>query len=237
MKKNAFTLIELLVVLGIVAVLAAIISAVTVKARESAQSAKCVSNLRTVGSAALRFFADRNGDFLPTKYWELYPSWSVTAKQGMRDYLGIESDLINPTGIPEFYRDTVATCPTMQRLNPKVSTPLHRTYSYNNYLNQKNPSSAYDNLPSAMRPDLVTGYRRLSNAAKPSEMWMFTEGVIGGDGSYYGTSLSSASSEPDMAFPHQGKQNFVFLDGHIENLGRAEFLKHAEKSEFWGKVD
>jgi general secretion pathway protein G len=237
MRKNAFTLVELLVVIGIVAVLTVIISGVTVKARESAQNAKCVSNLRTIGSAALRFFADRNGDFLPTKYWELYPSWSVTAKQGMRDYLGIESDLINPTGVPEFYRDTVATCPSMRRLYPKVSTPLHRTYTYNYYLNQKNPSSAYDSLPSIMRPDLATGYRRLSNVSKPAAMWMFTEGVIGGDGSYFGTSLSSASSEPDMSFPHRGKQNFVFLDGHIEALGREEFRKRAEKSEFWGKVD
>lgn len=51
MKRNAFTLIELLVVIGIIAILASIMIAVFSGGRESALSAKCMANMKSLANA------------------------------------------------------------------------------------------------------------------------------------------------------------------------------------------
>jgi prepilin-type N-terminal cleavage/methylation domain-containing protein/prepilin-type processing-associated H-X9-DG protein len=57
-KKHGFTLIELLVVIAIIAILAAILFPVFAKAREKAKQAKCLSNLKQIGAAALLYAQD-----------------------------------------------------------------------------------------------------------------------------------------------------------------------------------
>ena len=60
MKKN-FTLIELLVVIAIIAILAAILLPALQSARERAQSASCISNLKQTGLAAQTYLDDHKG--------------------------------------------------------------------------------------------------------------------------------------------------------------------------------
>lgn len=62
--RNAFTLIELLTAIAIVGVLMGILTPVVTKFRASANSARCVSNLREIG-AAMSLYANDNGDRLP----------------------------------------------------------------------------------------------------------------------------------------------------------------------------
>src|SRR5207249_2004190 len=89
-------LIELLVVIGIIAVLVSIIIPVTTKARASAMSAQCASNLRQVGHGLLAYFNDYK--VLPYREQPLdaanphvfrygaWPQWSVA--EVMEKYAG-----------------------------------------------------------------------------------------------------------------------------------------------------
>jgi prepilin-type N-terminal cleavage/methylation domain-containing protein/prepilin-type processing-associated H-X9-DG protein len=58
MRKSGFTLIELLVVIAIIAILAAILFPVFERAKQKAQQAGCMSNLKQIGVALLMYAHD-----------------------------------------------------------------------------------------------------------------------------------------------------------------------------------
>jgi prepilin-type N-terminal cleavage/methylation domain-containing protein/prepilin-type processing-associated H-X9-DG protein len=64
-RKAGFTLVELLVVIGIIALLISILLPALGKAREAAQSAQCMSNLRQQGVAVQMYMNSFGGGFLP----------------------------------------------------------------------------------------------------------------------------------------------------------------------------
>jgi prepilin-type N-terminal cleavage/methylation domain-containing protein/prepilin-type processing-associated H-X9-DG protein len=61
--RKGFTLIELLVVIAIIAILAAILFPVFLKARQMAMTAKCGSHGREIGIAMMMYLDDYNGRF------------------------------------------------------------------------------------------------------------------------------------------------------------------------------
>jgi prepilin-type N-terminal cleavage/methylation domain-containing protein/prepilin-type processing-associated H-X9-DG protein len=64
-KQKGFSLVELLVVIGIIALLVGILLPTLRKARESAQVAACLSNLRQIGMA-FHMYANENDGWLPS---------------------------------------------------------------------------------------------------------------------------------------------------------------------------
>ena len=67
LASHPFTLIELLVVIAIIAILAAMLMPALSKARETAKTASCTSNIRQVGMAAITYGADTS--FYPPKFF------------------------------------------------------------------------------------------------------------------------------------------------------------------------
>lgn len=66
---RGFTLVELLVVISIIALLVGLLMPTLSQARESAQSTKCLSNLRSIMGATCLYAADAKDAIIPASVW------------------------------------------------------------------------------------------------------------------------------------------------------------------------
>ncbi|MCE1246382.1 MAG: type II secretion system GspH family protein [Firmicutes bacterium] len=97
-RKSGFTLIELMLVIGIISVIVSVMLPAMQKARSQSQLQSCLSNLKTIGTAAEMWKIDNpqksrvghDGDFseartLVPKYMGKFP---VCPSTGVGDYAG-----------------------------------------------------------------------------------------------------------------------------------------------------
>ncbi len=198
---GGFTLIELLVVITIIAVLTAILFPVFVKARGSAQTATCISNIKQLLQASQIYCNDHDRRLVPARVWDtshgtLGVTWCVLLQ-------------------PQLSNKEVLTCP----LDPAPQTARNSTDLPHSY--GINYSLTY-----------LTGYghehlaRSMSSLERVSDLILFFDmkseaGAMGS--SYMAHRLSR------VAFRHDDKASFGFLDGHAKSLG----VKEVNDGKYW----
>ena len=178
---RAFTLLEVLAVVAIIAILAAVLIPGVKRGIESANAAKCISNLRQIGSANSLYAGEHNGITAAIDYWRNSPA--------LREWRVWYTEL-EPYFNGQVPGQDILRCP---------STKNGQTYSLNMQL---------------------CGFR-LQQLNHPSQTIFLVEDTDGG-----WTSIRPSEGAPGGANPvqlrHNGKANFLFVDGHVSPMTYVE---------------
>lgn len=147
-RKCAFTLVELLVVIGIIAVLIAILLPALSRARESANTTACASNLRQTGLGMLSYLQQSRG-MLPRAY----------------------GNHITPTSNvgPERY-----TWFTLLVGTGHLSAPQQEAVTFTS---NQNLDAASAGSSALVCPNTVSGVRAVAESSWPVGRWPFAEAV------------------------------------------------------------
>jgi len=207
---KAFTLLELLAVIAVIALLAALGYPALQRSLEAGKSAKCVSNLRTIGAAAQRFASDNNGRILTwgDNTFNPSPRWPQGLAPTLGD-TGLEAEY-TPSLLKKIYEPLACPCiPAAYRFGVGYTV----TYAANTFAN-----------PNWWPLPIV----RMQNVARPSSTIYLVDGWAtfaappGQDVVDRGWPPPPGwnSSANAVFFPHGGRCNALFLDGHVESFFR-----------------
>lgn len=156
--RNGFTLTELLVVLAMLAILAAILLPVFLRAKEITQRAKCACNLRQLGEAFTMYVSDWSGALpAPGGLYGDWNYWSQSSGGGLSGYAGNRAGGFN----------TIWCCPLMTAWSCPFPA---RSYGMNSFL--RTPSDV--GYPSCVR--IITPIR-LDSIPSPRMTILLYEGI------------------------------------------------------------
>ena len=211
--RGGFTLIELLVVIAIIAILAAILFPVFAGARQSAQKASCLSNLKQLGLAVNMYNGDNKETFMPasTSGWNLEGLWWNKLEPYLKS-LKVDS------------LAGVYVCPSSPKLSG-ANGSLRRSYGYNYQYLGGLYNSPTDKVPSAGASVQKMG--AVSNASTTilfMECWRydaaaFTNTTPKGVGSAMCYPPSHGNCVPSYVWPsgrHKGQSAVAMTDGSVK---------------------
>ena len=216
-KGKGFTLIELLVVIAIIAILAAILFPVFASAKQKANQAKCMSNLRQVAMGFM-FYVDSNNETWPTLYWttewrggDWYPPFVGKTTNGWVDM--VHPYVRNKRG--------VQLCPSNPTwFNGASWLPFKSAnYMYNHHLGfTKVAASGYPSHPNVGQK--CAAIKRSSRIVALSDGSTWDQGRSfdpGYDGHLLpeGAQGAKAGTAPQMRVVHNNGCNFIWCDGHV----------------------
>jgi prepilin-type N-terminal cleavage/methylation domain-containing protein/prepilin-type processing-associated H-X9-DG protein len=234
--RRAFTLIELLVVIAIIAVLASILFPVFTRARERAQAAACVSQLKQFG-AAFFLYANDYGGRLPSPGGDAtyLTAWSTDEGTTLNSYLGGGRRAARADG-------SIWVCPVqLARAGHKSGRFAPNSYGMNSYLRGAHLDEPYPgNFPT--RAHDATNYEMgalTGQIRRPTETILLYEstyilspdyaygevprcGVIGfvrgfaQDAAHMPHSADKTYA-PGPAY-HAGKGNYLWCDAHVSAM-------------------
>ncbi len=217
-RVTGFSLTELLVVICIIIVIAVLGMGFAKRAMGSARSAKCVSNLRDIGAAALAYTSDNNGCLPPICQLSYGKAWSAEATNRWWP-----SFFIGSTSESSKLVYTTWRCPEVRDSDFQVEsaglvyssyTPLRPVISF-------------------IEPNNPRGGMLLAAIRNPEKVWMFGDGgrPVGtmnsnGQAERYETvgamqrfgSSWGSTSRPVCRHNGGKSAHYVACDGHVEAL-------------------
>jgi prepilin-type N-terminal cleavage/methylation domain-containing protein/prepilin-type processing-associated H-X9-DG protein len=231
-SSSGFTLIELLVVIAIIAVLASMLLPALSKAKESARTAKCKSNMRQVTFGILMYVGDHS-DYLP---WaggvdrDLPEDWMFGGQP--------DAETVNPRNWPNPPLTHGFHAEAGSAFSYVTGLPIHRLAGNRVDLNHTNTYEIY-RCPSTGLPgkalrvnysvnSLLDGAEfpprgvLLSRVLDPAtKTLLFNEDPKTMDNASFRPGGSAAGGNFVM---HNGRINVVFMDGHVELIKHQRIL-------------
>lgn len=201
---RAFTLVELLVVIAIIAILAALLLPALARGKDSARAASCINNIRQLGVASMVYTAD-TGRFPSILEW-LYPYSFPTPPLN-------SGDLTKGRIYPYVQSKNVFRCPSETGSSPSYppgTVPIDHSYQM-----QCMMCHAHD----------------ASSCYMPSRTVFFLEATNLPVGFLWG--LTDTPSPDNLAFRHNRREHFLFVDTHAEKLNQLQYTNAASDQRFW----
>jgi prepilin-type N-terminal cleavage/methylation domain-containing protein/prepilin-type processing-associated H-X9-DG protein len=194
-QRRGFTLIELLVVIALIALLAALLLPALSRGKESAQSIRCLNQLRQI-SLATRLYGEENEDLFPRSQHSAIANKQLPWERALAPGLGVSG---GPTAWTNLLQN-LYHCP-----NDKQSG--HLSYGLNYYV-ELGEEDDY--------PDKPQTWRKLSQIAKPTSTIIYTEVLLAADHVMPALNwLTAADAENEVAWQqHRRKSNYAFADSH-----------------------
>ena len=214
---SAFTLIELLVVIAIIAILAALLLPALARAKESARSAQCLSQMRQIG-LAVRLYADDHEDQFPRSQHSAFAHSELPWGRAMAPQLGrTEQTWTN-------LLRGVYHCPADRRTEPW-------SYGQNTYFELNPDNDDYAGSPQT--------WRRVASVPHPATTILQAEMSGAGPMSatadhimaHFWVTLQDACDVDGVR--HKGRSNYNFVDGHAAPLKLAATFNPAGKLDLW----
>lgn len=202
-RRQRFTLIELLIVIAIIAILAAMLLPALNKARETAKSAKCVNNLKQIGTAYAVYTANYN-DFMIPMFGA--PDYKLYWHHQLLNY-NDSTYKYESGGVPR----SVFDCPAMP-VHDDENNAILIDYGLNPFIIRTSWNGGDNNY----------GTRKISSDKAPSKRFLIMDCYQNTPERNKGfwriacnTSDLSNSNWGQPAARHGGKLNMLYLDFHV----------------------
>lgn len=183
------TLLEILFVLAVISILATLVIFVMGRLQENLRNTACISNLRQIGIAMNTYASEHEG-----LYPRAYPDGGLTWMWKLAPYVGIPEGTMGPAPKPR--ATGVFVCPEWKKPG-HGSSSRNASYAISRYID------SYTNPVGGRSWD----YRRHKVSSRTI---LVAETDVNNEYAY--------AEKIDRRHPKESA-NYLFVDGHVENIG------------------